>query len=254
MLKTSDEIKSQITSNYQELLDDVLAISDGSYQLYFADEQEHMSVLGRSFSFGVNASFHTDIANKQFTIFLKQTCTITKKEEQDIAHELGHLWLFLCNFPLTKRTTNEYKQGIYDAYLGPLKNIMEHSIFYSYILNNYKINLYEVGNSRLIDFIKSELPGLNYTSKEERLRLTLYYIKYVVESDDQHWLDILHKVYSEKAPDNLRIAEDSLLPFIYELVNEPNPEHFKGKYRAALEVIEDNFDISRELWPEFEES
>jgi hypothetical protein len=251
MWKTSDEIKSQLTPNYQKLLDDVLAKSDGSYQLYFADEQEHKRELKRPFPFGVNACFEPDIENKQFFIFLKQICVITKKEELDIAHELGHLWLRLCNFPLTKRTTNRYKQKIYDVYLSPLFDTMSHSIFYSYILNNYKINLYEVGNSRLIDFIKNQLPSLNNTSKEESLRLTLYYIKYVVESDDQHWLGILHKAYSEKAPDNLRIAEDSLLPIIHELVNEPNPENFNGKYRAALEVIEDNFDISRDLWPEF---
>ena len=251
MWKTSEEIKSQLAPNYQKLMNDILAKSDGSRPLIFADEQTHNSKLKKPFPFGVNAFFLPDIVNKRYYIFLKQICVITKKEELDIAHELGHLWLFLCNFPSTKKTTNKYKQAVYDAYLEPLFAIMGHSIFYSYILNNYKINLYEVGNSRLIGFIKNQLPSLNNTSKEESLHLALYYIKYVVESDDQHWLGILHKAYSEKAPDNLRIAEDSLLPIIQELVNEPNPQNFKEKYRAALEVIEDNFDISRDLWPEF---
>ncbi len=251
MLKTSDEIKSQLSHDLQKLIDDVLAKSDDNCPLYFADEHEHNSRLRRPFPFGVNARFLPDIKNKQFFIFLKQISIITKSEELDIAHELGHLWLFLCNFPKTKKTNNKYKQDIYEVYLGPLYDIMEHSIFYPYIVNNYNTNLYEVGNNRLIDFIKKQLPSLNNTSNEESLRLTLYYIKYVVESDNQHWLGKLHNAYSEKAPDSLRIAEDSLLPIIRELANEPNPEKLKGKYRAALEVIEDNFDISRGLWPEF---
>ncbi|HDY66422.1 MAG: hypothetical protein JYX80_13105 [Candidatus Scalindua sediminis] len=61
----------------------------------------------------------------------------------------------------------------------------------------------------------------------------------------------MHKTYSEKAPDNLKIIEDSLLPIIHELENEPNPQNFKEKYRAALEVLETNLDIPREFWPEF---
>lgn len=251
MLKTSDEIKSQLSPDLQKLIDDVLAKSDGSCPLYFADEQEHKSALKKPFPFGVNASFLPDIENKQFFIFLKQISIITKKEELDIAHELGHLWLFLCNFPLTMKTNNKTKQDAYYAFFGPLLDIMGHSIFYYYILNNYNINLYEIGNNRLIDFIKNQFPGMKNTSQEQKLLLILNYIKYTVESDDQYWQGILHKIYSEKEPDNLEIIEDSLLPIIYELVNEPNPQNYKDKYRAVLKVLETNFDISREFWPEF---
>ncbi len=58
MLKTSDEIKSQLTPNYQKLIDDILATSDSSRPLYFADEQEHIRELRRPFTFGVNACFY----------------------------------------------------------------------------------------------------------------------------------------------------------------------------------------------------
>jgi hypothetical protein len=250
MRKTSDEIKSQLTPNCQKLMNDLLTKSDDNYKLYFADEHEHIKELHRGLGFGVNAGFKLDIENKQFFIFLKQISRISDKEDLEIAHELGHLWLFLCNFPSTKRATNKYKQEIYDNCFGLLKNIMEHFIIFTYILNNYKINLYEVGNSRLIAFIKNQLPDLNNTSNEESLLLTFYYIKHTVESNDQHWQGIMRENYSEKAPDSLKIAEVSLLPIVRELVNEPTPEIFTTKYHTAMEVLEDNFNIPRNNRPE----
>ncbi len=100
MLKTSDEIKSQLTPNYQKLIDDVLAKSDGSHPLYFADEQEHHNKFGTPFPTEINARFWFD--NKQFYIFIEQLDEVTIDVELGIAHELGHLWLFLRNFPKEK--------------------------------------------------------------------------------------------------------------------------------------------------------
>jgi hypothetical protein len=239
-----------LTQIYRNLLMMFSLCSMAAVHFFIADEQQHKSALKKPFPFGVNVRFLPDIKNKQFIIFLKQISILTKKEELDIAHELGHLWLFLCNFSLTIKTNNKTKQEAYDTFFGLLLDIMARSIFYSYILDNYKINLYEVANSRLIDYVENIFPGLNNTSKEENLCLTLYYLKYIVESDDQHWRSIMHKAYSNKTPDNLKIIEDSLLPIIHELENEPNPVNIKEVYRAVLEVLEINSVIPRELWLE----
>ncbi len=217
MWKTSEEIKSQLTPTFQKLINDILAKSDGSSPLIFADEQKYQKIFSTPFQLDINACFWFD--NKQFYIFLKQLDVVTIKEELDIAHELGHLWLFLCNFPHEKRTTNKDRQNAYDTFFGPSHDIMGHAIFYPYLKNRYKINLYKVGNNRLIEFIKNQLPSMKYISQGEKLLLMLNYIRYVIESDDQHWRGILHKAYSEKAPDNLKIIEESLLPIIHELEN-----------------------------------
>ncbi len=79
MWKTSDEIKSQLTHTFQKLINDILAKSDGSRPLIFADEQEYQKIFSTPFSLEDNAWFVSD--SKQFLIFLRQLSVVTNKEE-----------------------------------------------------------------------------------------------------------------------------------------------------------------------------
>ena len=175
MWKTSDEIKSQLTPTFQKLINDILAKSDGSRPLIFADEQEYQKIFSTPFSLEDNAWFVSD--SKQFLIFLRQLSVVTNKEELDIAHELGHMWLILCNYP-EKSIKKNFIQNESNTIFVILHNIMDHAIFYPFLKNQYKIDLYKIGNNRLSDFIKDQLPGMKNILQAMIVRF--YYILNII--------------------------------------------------------------------------
>lgn len=247
MLKTVDEIRSQITPSLQKLLNDVLLESDGSCLLRFGDKLEFQKIKGRPFPEGTNACFNP--FREQFIIFVNQIDEITSKEEHAIAHELGHLWLLLLGLPPEKITTDKDRQDNWDTFFGPLREFMEHAVYYPLLRTEYKIDLYETGNERLVDFIKRQLPTLKNESAQEKLLLMLNYIKYAVESDNHYWQDRLHKAYSKKTLDVKNIA-DSLLPIVQELASTKDTRFFISQYRKVLETLNTHFDIPQQ-WPKF---
>ena len=248
MLKTVNEIRSQISLNLQKLLNDSLLESYDPRPLMFGDEQEFKTIKGKPFHAETNACFSP--FKDRFIIFLKQIDKIGGKEECDIAHELGHLWLLLLGLLSEKESTNRDRQMAWDAFFEPLRGIMEHAVYYPLIKNKYQIALYKIGTQRLNDFIKSQLPNLKNESEPEKLLLLLNYIKYEVESDDHYALERLHNVYSKKALDVKNVA-DRLLPVIQELASTKDAQFFISQYQKVLEFITGHFNIPTELWPSF---
>ena len=248
MLKTVDEVKSQITPSLQKLLNDVLLESDDCRPLLFGDELEFIKIKGRPFPEGTNACFNP--FEEQFIIFIKHLYKIGSKEEHAIAHELGHLWLLLLGLPSERITTDKDRQGYWDTFFGPLREIMEHEVYYPLLKTEYKIDLYKIGNERLFDFIKSQLPILKNESAQEKLLLILNYIKYAVESDSTYLKDRLHKAYSKKALDVKNIA-DTLLPIVQELSSAKDTRFFISQYRKVLKILDTHFGVSEEQWPKF---
>jgi hypothetical protein len=190
MLRTVDEIKAQITPNLQRLLDDVLLGAEDQRPLMFGNEEEFKTVKGMPFPAETNACFNP--FRDRFVIFLKRIDTIGLKEEHDIAHELGHLWLLFLGLPSEKRSSDADRQARWDSFFSPLREIMEHAVYYPLMKDKYQIDLYKIGNERLTDFITDQLPNIGNKSVPEKLLLILNYIKYEVESDDHYWLDRLH--------------------------------------------------------------
>jgi hypothetical protein len=248
MLKTVDEIQAQITPSLQKLLNDILLESDERRPLMFGDELEFKSIKGKTFSIEMNACFIP--CKDRFIIFLKHIDQIGNKEEYDIAHELGHLWLLLLGLPPEKTTTDRNRQESYDTFFSPLREFMEHAVFYPLIKSKYHIDLYKIGNARLASFIRSQLPKLKNESEPEKLLLMLNYIKYKVEANDYYWLERLHKAYSKKALDVKNVA-DSLLPIVQKLASTKDAQFFISQYRKVLKIIGTHFHIPEELWPNF---
>jgi hypothetical protein len=248
MLKTVDEVKSQISLSLQKLLNDSFLQFDDPRPLKFGDEQEFKTIKGNFFPIGINACFSP--SEDRFIIFLNQIDKIGSKEECDIAHELGHLWLLLLGLPSEKESTNRDRQAAWDTFFGPLREIMEHAVYYSLIKNIYQINLYKIGTERLDHFIKSQLPSLKNESEPEKLLLLLNYIKYEVESDDHYALEGLHNAYSKKALDVKNVA-DILLPIVRELASMKDAQFFIVQYRKILKIIGTDFCIPENLWPNF---
>lgn len=248
MLKTVDEIRLQITPSLQNLLRDVLLESDDKRPLMFGDEQEFMAMKGKSFPIEANACFNP--FQDRFFIFLKAIDKIGSKEECAIAHELGHLWLLLLGLPPEKKTNDLDRQTSWDTFFSPLREIMEHEVYYPLLKTEYKIDLYKIGNERLVDFVKNQLPTLKSGSTQEKLLLILNYIKYAVESDDPYWQDRLHKSYSKKASDVQNTA-CSLFQIVQELSSTKDVQLFISQYRKALKFLDTHFGIPGELWPKF---
>jgi hypothetical protein len=248
MLKTVNEVRSQISPNLQKLLNDSLLESDDPRPLMFGDEQEFKTIKGKPFHAEINACF-SPVKNR-FIIFLKQIDKIGSKEECDISHEIVHLWLLLLGLPSEKESTNRDRQAAWDTFFGPLREIMEHAVYYPLIKNIYQINLYKIGTERLDHFIKSQLPSLKNESEPEKLLLLLNYIKYEVESDDHYALEGLHNAYSKKALDVKNVA-DILLPVVRKLASIKDAQFFIAQYRKILKIIGTNFCIPENLWPNF---
>jgi len=149
-----------------------------------------------------------------------------------------------------KKTTNRARQVAWDTFLGPLRDIMEHAVYYPLIKNKYKIDLYKIGKERLDNFIKSQLPNLKNESEPEKLLLMLNYIKYEVESDDHYALEKLQIAYSNKALDVKNVA-DRLLPVVKKLANTKDVQFFISQYQKALKILDTHFCIPAKLWPNF---
>lgn len=248
MLKTIDEIKTQITPNLQKLLNDILLEANDPRPLLFGDEQEFKTIKGKTFPAETNACFNPFF--DRFIIFLKHIDKIGPKEQHDIAHELGHLWLLFFGLPSEKKTADGGRQASWNTFFSPLRDSMEHAVYYPLMKDNYQIDLYEIGNERLAKFITDQLPNLGNESTPEKLLLILNYIKYEVESDDHYWLERLHESYSKKALDVMNVV-DSLLPFVQKLASSKDAQFFISQYRKVLEILNTHFNVPVELWPTF---
>ena len=248
MLRTVDEIKAQLTPNLRSLLNDILLEANDPRLLMFGDEQEFKTIKGTPFPAETNACFNPFL--DRFIIFLKRIDKISLEEEHDIGHELGHLWLLSLGLPSEKRSSDVDRQASWDTFFSPLRDIMEHAVYYPLMKGKYRIDLYKIGNERLVNFITDQLPNIGNESEPEKLLLILNYIKYKVESDDHYWLEKLHEVYSKKAIDVKYIA-DSLLPLVHELAGAKEAQLFISQYRKVLETLGTHFDIPVEHWPAF---
>jgi hypothetical protein len=248
MLISSEQIKPSLSPNLQRLVDDVFAKSDGSCQLEFGDAQEYQKILGTPFPPGTCACLTGN--DKRFIILInvEQLSSITDKEELEIAHEFGHVWLSLYDFPRERQYNSTDRQKMYDICFGPLFDLMQHAIFYPWLKTNYEIDLYKVGNQRLVSFLRNELPNLRIESEGDQVSLIMNYLKFKIESDDPYWQERLHKAYSKTPFKDLREIAEKALPIIQELISKStDPQYFVEKYRKVLEAM----NIKREIWPDF---
>lgn len=248
MLKSVDIIKTQITPKLQKLIDDIRLESDDHRPLVFGDEEEFKTIMRKAFPAEANACFIPSA--DRFFIFLKRIDNIKASEEYAIAHELGHLWLLLRGLPPEKMTTDNVKQIAWDSFFSPLREIMEHAVYYPLLKSKYDIDLYQIGNERLVDFIKNQLPSLKKTTAEEITLLILNYIKYAVESDSIYWLERLQNAYSRNKTGAKNIAEN-MLPIIKQISGTIDPQLFVRQYCQAVEIIDKQFGIPANLWPVF---
>jgi hypothetical protein len=249
VLRTVDEIKTQLTPNLRSLLNDILLEgANDPRPLMFGNEQEFNTIKGMPFPADIDACFIPFL--DRFIIFLKRINMISLKEENNIAHELGHLWLLFLGLPSEKRSSNVDRQASWDTFFSPLRDIMEHAVYYPLMKSRYQIDLYKIGNERLVNFITDQLPNIGNESEPEKLLLILNYIKYEVESDDHYWLEKFHEVYSKKAIDVNNIA-DSLLPLVQKLAGAKDAQLFISQYRKVLETLGYHFHIPVEHWPTF---
>lgn len=248
MIIDSDQIRPQLSRVLQRLMTDVLAKSDGSRPLEFGDAQEHQKMMGVPFPREARACLIP--SNKRFIIII-ELGSIRSEDEIEIAHELGHLWLHLHNFPRERQyiiPDEQERQDRYNKLFGPLLEIMEHAIFYPWLKTIYKIDLYKVGKQRLVDFLRNELPNRKIESDGDRVSLTLNYLKFKVESDDLYWQERMHKAYTKGEFVKLREKAEGSLPIIQELATKtPDPQDFIGKYCDVLKAC----NIKREIWPDF---
>lgn len=248
LLKTANEIEAQVTTSLRSLLSDILFEATDPRPLMFGDEQEFKTIKGRPFPAEINACFNP--FPDRFVIFIKRIDGIGLKDENDISHELGHLWLCYLGLPSEKRSCDPNRQASWDTFFSPLRDIMEHAVYYPFFKDKYHIDLYKTGNERLAKFITEQLPKMGNTSTPEKLLLILNYIKYKVESDDHCWIEKLHEAYSEQSIDTMHIA-DRLLPSIHELAGSRDSQFFISRYRKVLEILNHQFDIPAKLWPAF---
>lgn len=175
MQKTLDEVRTLINPKLLEFLNNILSESDDKRPLIFGDEVEFKRIKCYPFPKEMNAGFCPSQNQDRFYIFLKDIEKIGIKEEIDIAHELGHLSLLLLGLPPEKKVTDRDRQKFYDTFFGPLRDLMEHAVYYPLIKTKYQIDLYQ--NERLAYFIKNQLPNMNNESEPEKLLLMLNYFK-----------------------------------------------------------------------------
>lgn len=237
----SKEIRAQLSPALQKLLDNVLSYSDGR-PLEFVDEGKYAKITGKSPKLSAGEACFTG-SEQRFIICLKSLELITPENELSIAHELGHLWLLLHGFPKEGQYADAERQDAYERCCGPLRDIMEHAIFYPWLNDNYKIDLYKRENQRLVDFIRNDLP-----KRKDQISLILNYIKFKIQTDEKYWQDRLNKAYSRTDLTGLKDKGESVLPSIQELVSKPpNSQLFVAKYCDALNAL----NIKREIWPDF---
>jgi hypothetical protein len=248
MLKTVDEIRAQITPNLQNLLNDVLLDANDSRPLMFGDEQEFKTIKGVSFPEEMNACFNPFI--DRFIIFTKNINRIGLKEQDDIAHELGHLWLLFLGLPSELKSNDPDKQISWDTFFSPLRDSMEHAAYYPLMKDKYQIDLYKIGNERLVNFVTYQFPDYGNESGSEKLLLILNYIRYKVESNDHYWLERLQNAYSKRALDVIKVT-DNLLPLVQKLASSKDAIFFISQYRKVLEILDRHFGIPEKIWPTF---
>lgn len=104
MLRTVDEIRAQLTSSLQRLLNDILLEANDPCPLMFGDEQEFEAIKGMPFPAEMDACFNP--FPDRFIIFIKRIDIIGIKEQNNIAHELGHLWLLFLGLPSEKKSSD----------------------------------------------------------------------------------------------------------------------------------------------------
>jgi len=248
MLKTVDEIRAQFAPNLQNLLNDILQDANDPRPLMFGDEQEFKTIKGVPFPAEINACLNPFL--DRFVIFLKKIDRIGLKEQDDTSHELGHLWLLFLGLPSEFKSSDEVRQTRWDTFFSPLRDTMEHAVYYPLIKDKYQINLYKIGNKRLANFITDQLPNIGNESVPKKLLLILNYIKYEVESNDNFLLKKLHEEYSERALDVIKVTEN-LLPLVQKLASRKDAQFFISQYRKVLAVLDSHFDIPEKIWPTF---
>ena len=196
MLIDSGDVKSQFTENLQKLMEYIMSRFP-SFPLIFVDKREYEEKWGIPFmSGGCACSF---IFEGKLFVVLKELDSILM-QEASIAHELGHFWLESQGFPRRPqglfKTKDEEER--YNICFYRLHEIMEHSIFYPWLKDNYNFDLYAIGTKRLVEFLSNELPKLSneysiHKYQKQEIRLILNYLKYNTESDDRDLQDRLEK-------------------------------------------------------------
>lgn len=214
-------------------MDDVLSHSGGR-PLHFVDEEEYTKIAGTPPNLQNGEACNT-FSSQLLIICIKSLDFITPAVEPSISHELGHLLLTCHEYP---------RSPLYASpLLGELHNIIEHSIFYPWLKTNYDIDLYKIGNQRLVNFLKKDLPNLGRSDQS----LIFSYAKFMVEADDAYWQERLQKACDKKNHQYKNIA-DKAMQHIKELpMSVSDVQHFKNKFVAVLETL----NIAKDLWPEF---
>jgi hypothetical protein len=244
MIIDSDQIRLQLSPVLQRLINEVLAKS-GDLPLQFWDSQEYEMNRRESLKTGGKAC---SFKGNGFLVIVLQKFEQICKEELTIAHELGHLWLQSHGLPRQGSFKSEEEKEGYKYCFGPLLEIMEHAIFYPWLKTTYKIDLYKVGNKRLVDFLRNELPHRKTESKGDQVSLIMNYFKFKVESDNHYWQERIYKAYSKGEFVKLREKAEGSLPIIQELTGKtPDPQFFIEKYHKVLEIL----NIKQEIWPDF---
>lgn len=249
MITDGKQIQMQISPELQRLMDDVLSQDSMGRILEFANEMDYQEIRDKPFPANARACF---MGNGRFIIFINKwnPSKMTREDGLAIAHELGHLWLSLHDFPREGKYESQDGQKIFETLAGPLVEVMEHAIFYPWLKNNYRIDLYELGKKRLVAFIRDDLPNRKIKSEADQVMLMLNYIKFKVETDDYYWQQRLDKSYSNSQFKDLKEMALRILPIIEELTNNaPNANDFIEKYRSILNIM----NIKREIWPKFAE-
>ena len=247
MFVKSENIRPLISNDLCRLLDDLLSLANGT-QLIFLDEKEFTIKTGKSLYLSDGEACLTG-SPEQLIICLKSLDSITQEIELSIAHELGHMWLRFHDFPCERMYRDPIKQQYFDICFGPLLEIMEHFIFFPWLNDLYKINLYERENQRLANFIRNEFPKRKVESDQISFILNLLnYIKFNLQSDNKYWQDKLRTAYRKKGLINLCDTAETVMSIIRKLSrNSPNKANFLEKYSEVLEVL----NIRSEIWPDF---
>lgn len=246
MLIDSNEMRLRLSPDTQRLLGEVLAVFKDKISLQFGDEQAYYEIMGEHFQLDGNACYLP--GNERPIIFIRQLKPVTRGTELDIAHELGHLWLESFEFPRFGFCRTKEERKTFKTYrFAWLMEIMEHAIYYPKFKGEYGIDLYNIGNKRLEEFLDRYLGRQASNSGREQIGLILYFIKYHVEANDGNLVNRLDAVYSERFV-KIREKAEEALRIIQGLVGqEPDATNFKDKYHDVLRSL----GVSEQHWPGF---